>query len=174
MRLQAESPARMGETVLQARVGIALPIRTIQRLQEKLLKIESGKQLRLRTGLGKNEFEFPAMRENECRASFGTDTDPIDTRWRQQCAICLNGDFKTFCMQGVNKRSIKLEQWFAAGTHHKRNTLRGPPGRPGGSDSHRQLTGGRETPAPGAVRTNEIGIAELTDSRSAVLFQSGP
>lgn len=77
-------------------------------------------------------------------------------------------------MQGLNKRGIKLEQGFAACTHDKRNTVRSPLSRPSGSDSPSQVASGYETPASRAIRPNEIGIAELTDRRSAVLLQPRP
>ena len=174
MGLQAESPAWVIQAVLERQAGIALPLRTIHWLQEKFLKIELSEQLRLRTGLGKNKFEFPALPESEGRAGLGADTDPVDARWRKQCAIGLNSNLKPLGVQGLNKDGIKLEQGFTACTHDKRNTVRSRLSRPGGSDRPSQVAGGRETPAPGAVRPNEIGIAELTHSRRAVLFQSGP
>ena len=65
MRLQAESPTRVSKTVLQRQLGIALPLRAIHWLQEKLLKIEVSKALRLHSGLGKNKFQFAAMSEGE-------------------------------------------------------------------------------------------------------------
>ena len=174
MGLQTESPPRVIKTVLQRQLGIALSLRTIHWLQEKLLKIELIKALWLGTGLGKNEFQLTAMLKGEGRASLGTDTDPVDARWRKQCSICLNRNLEAFCVQGVNKRGIKLEQGFAACTHDKPNTVRGSLGRPGGSDSLSQIAGGRETPASSAVRPNEIGITELTDRRSSVLLQPRP
>ncbi len=174
MGLQAESPTRMIETVLQRQLGIALSLRTIHWLQEKLLKIELIKALWLGTGLGKDELQFAAMPEGEGRASLGTDTDPIDTRRRKQRSICLNRNLEAFCVQGVNKRSIKLEQGFAACTHDKPNTVRGPLGRPGSSDGPSQVAGRRETSPPGAIRPDEIGITELTDRRSSALLQPRP
>ena len=174
MGLQAELPAWVSKAVLQRQLGIALPLRTIHRLQKKLLKIEWGKEFWFSTGLGKNKFQFAATPEGEGRASLGTDTDPIDTRRRKERAICLNRNLEAFCVQGVNKRDIKLEQGFTACTHHKRNTGRGPLGRPSGSDSPSEVASGYETPASSAVRSNEIGIAELTDRRRAVLLQPRP
>ncbi len=174
MGLQAEPPAWVIKTVLERQLGIALSLRTIHGLQEKLLKIELSKELWLRTGLGKDQFQFAAMPEGKGRAGLGADTDPIDARRGKQRSICLKGNFKTFCMQSVNKRGIKLEQGFTACTHHKPNTVRSPPGRPCSSDSISQVVGGCETPAPRAVRPNEIGIAELTDRRSSVPLQPRP
>ena len=174
MGLQTEPPPWVIKTVLQRQLGIALSLRTIHWLQEKLLKIELIKALRLGTGLGKNEFQFTAMPEGEGRARLGTDTDPVDARWRKQRSICLNRNLEAFCVQGVNKRGIKLEQGFAACTHDKPNTVRGPLGRPGGSDGPSQVAGRRETSPPGAIRPNEIGITELTDRRSSVPLQPRP
>ena len=171
MRLQAKSPPRVSKTVLQRQLGIAFSLRTIHRLQEKLLEIEVSKELRLGTVLGKDELQFTALPEGEGRASLGTDTDPVNARWRKQRSICLNSNLKSFCMQGLNKRRIKLEQGFAACTHDKRDTVRSTLSRPCGSNSPSQIASGYETPAPGAVRPNEIGITELTDRRSPVLLQ---
>ncbi len=174
MGLQTEPPTRVIKTVLQRQLSIALPLRTVQWLQEKLLKIELSKALWLGTGLRKNELQFATPPEGEGRASLGTNTDPIDARRRKERSICLNGNLKTFCVQGVNQRGIKLEQGFAACTHHKPNTARSLPGRPGSSDSLSQVAGGGETSSPGAIRPNEIGIAELTDRRSSILLQPRP
>ena len=171
MGLQTEPPPWVIKTVLQRQLGIALSLRTIHWLQEKLLKIELIKALWLGAGLGKDEFQFTTMPKGEGRASLGTDTDPVDARWRKQRSICLNSNLKSFCMQGLNKRRIKLEQGFAACTHDKRDTVRSTLSRPCGSNSPSQIASGYETPAPGAVRPDEIGITELIDRRSPVLLQ---
>ena len=65
MRLQAQSPPRVSKTILQRQLGIALPLRTIHWLQEKLLEIEVSKELRLHTGLGENKFQFAALSQGE-------------------------------------------------------------------------------------------------------------
>ena len=109
MCLQTEPPPRVIKTVLQRQLGIALSLRTIHWLQEKLLKIELIKALWFSTGLGKDEFQFTAMPKGEGRASLGTDTDPIDARRRKQRSICLNRNLEALCVQGVNKYGIKLE-----------------------------------------------------------------
>lgn len=66
MRLQAEPPTRMIKAVLQRQLGIALPLRTIHWLQEKLLEIKMSKELWLHTGLGENKFQFAALSQGEC------------------------------------------------------------------------------------------------------------
>ena len=174
MGLQAEPPPRVIKTVLQRQSGIDLSLGTVHRLQEKLLKIEVSKALRLGAGLGKDQFQFTTLPESKGRAGLGTDTDPIDARRRKQRAVCLNGNLKTLGVQGVNQRGIKLEQGLAACTHHKPDAASGPPGRPGSSDSLGQSAGGGETSPPGAICPNEIGITEPTDRGRAILLQPGP
>ncbi len=174
MGLQAEPPTRVIKTVLQRQLGIALSPRAIHGLQEKLMKIELVKALWLGPGLGEYEFQFTAMPKGEGRASLGTDTGPVDARRRKQHSIRFNRNLEAFCVESVNQSDVKLEQGFAACTYNKPNTVRSPPGQPGGRDRLSQIGGGRETPASSAVRPNEIGIAELTDGRGSVLLQSRP
>ena len=98
MRLQAEPPAWMRQAVLQRGRCIRLPVGAVHRLQEEMIETEMGKLVRLRTDLGKDEFELIPAGDDQVGSGLGTDAEPIDALLGFQSSVRLHGDLEPFGM----------------------------------------------------------------------------
>src|SRR5688500_14641955 len=82
MGLQAQSPARMGQTIAQRRRGVALPGRSVHRLQKEMLEPEPLEALRLGPLLGIDQLELVSAEYHQWRPGLGADAEPVDAmRW---------------------------------------------------------------------------------------------
>src|SRR4051794_10470249 len=78
VRLDAEPPPRMRETVRDRPLGVLGDIGPVHRLQKEVTEVEIGKILRKRVWLRVNELELAPALLHERRASFGTHADPVE------------------------------------------------------------------------------------------------
>ena len=77
--------------------------------------------------------------------------------------------------QGLDGRLVELQERFAAGADDERARPRVMPApRHVGSYRRGQFHSGGEPSAARAVRTHEVGVAELADRASTILFPAGP
>src|SRR5689334_1538512 len=99
MGLQAEPPLWMLQAIVRGKLGVALALRAVHRLQKEMLKIQMLKALWLRAFLGIDKFEFLPVCQDQRRASLGTHTNPIDARWWLLCAVGFNSNLKALLVQ---------------------------------------------------------------------------
>src|SRR5215207_5786068 len=83
MRLQAQSPARMRQTIGECGARVRLALRAVHRLQEKLPKRESGVALGLAAGLRIDQLELVARGDDERCFGLRTHAEPVDARRRR-------------------------------------------------------------------------------------------
>src|SRR5262245_51723674 len=79
MCLEAESPARMRETVVERCLGIGLAARTIHRLQEEMPEVHSLEPFGFGACLRKDELELVARFHHQLRIGLGAHAEPVDS-----------------------------------------------------------------------------------------------
>src|SRR5262245_31482893 len=171
MRLQAQPPARMIEAISDRRHSIGDKLFAIHRLQIKMREIEAREILWPNPLLRKNQLELGAGSGNERRVCFWADTNPVEPFGGHQRAIGLDRGFESARMDRTDQGRVKLQQGLAAGENNKAVFRACRPGAFNRGGKHFRIL---ETTAAIPVRAGEIGIAELANSRRAVLFAAGP
>src|ERR1051325_6775621 len=119
VRLQAEPPLRVHETILNGALRVGDEVRPIHGLQEEVREIERLESLRQRRGLRKHELELIAAREHERRHGLWTHTDPIQAARRRLRAVRLDGNFEPALVKRLDRRLVELQQRLAAGAHNQ-------------------------------------------------------
>lgn len=172
MGLQTETPLRVPQAVVDRGARIALDLWSIHRLQQKLLEVEAGEFLRHRARLRVNELQLVAGELLEGGTRLGAHAEPVNSRWRDHCAVGLDRDLEPALLQRVNERFVELQQGFAAGAHDQP----WPVGAtwPSLSDRIGEHLGSRELPTTGTTGSPEFGVAEIADGLSAVFLATGP
>src|SRR3982750_1422927 len=145
MRLQAEPPARMLETILQRLRGVGLALRSVHRLEKVMPKLEMLVPGRLASHLGKHQLELVPTPHHQLGASLGAHTEPVDATGRLDRSIGFDCDFEPSPVEGLDQLAVELQQRLATGTHHEPAAL--GPRRPGSGHCFCQLVGRAETPA---------------------------
>jgi len=102
----------MLKTMADRELGVALPLRTIHRLQKEVAKVKVREAFRFRSLLGKDQLEFVTSVQSEFRPSFGTDADPIDTRRRQQRAVGFERHGEAAIVQSGDESAVELQERF--------------------------------------------------------------
>lgn len=164
----------MLEAVVQGKLCVLIPRRSIHRLQKEPLEIEPFELLRFRAGLRKNELQFVAGFDHEFSAGLRADTDPIDTRRRKESPVRFDRDFKAAPVKLIDERLIHLQERLAARADNHAARARRGRRRPGGRNLIRQLRRRRKLPSTGTVGSHEIRIAELADGGGTILLAPRP
>ena len=74
--LQAQSPPRMSQTIINGSRGILCEVRSVHRLQIEVRKIESYKALRVSACLRVDELQLVAPQDAQRGTRLGTDGQP--------------------------------------------------------------------------------------------------
>ena len=104
----------MFEAVLHCQLRIAIALCAIHGLQKEMLKLERLESFRLKAVLRKDQLQFVPTCEHLIGASFGTDTDPIESVWRALGSVGLNGDLEPPSVQRFDQWRIELQKRFSA------------------------------------------------------------
>src|SRR4051812_10591301 len=78
MRLKAEPPPRVLQTVLHCRICMLGNPRTIHRLEVEILEVQAFEQGRIEICLREDELQLIARSLDEGRSRLGTDADPVE------------------------------------------------------------------------------------------------
>jgi hypothetical protein len=102
MRLQTKLPAGMLQAVTQCQLCILFAFSAVHWLKKEVLKIELLVQFRACTVLRENKFEFVSGAKSEFRPRFWTNANPINSRTRHLCPICLDSNFEARLVERVD------------------------------------------------------------------------
>src|ERR1035437_7382007 len=171
VRLQAEPPLRMAQTIVDRARGVLDNVRSVHRLQREPFKIEIDKGLRRRIRLRVDQLEFVASPYHELRAGFRADANPVHALGWIDRAIGLHADAEAVPMQRIDERCIDLQQRFATGQYHIAVCVRARPLRRTGI---RKLPGRSIAAAQRSVGSDKIGVAKPARRRGAVLLAAAP
>lgn len=94
MRLQAQTPSGMIETIIHREADIFVKVGVVKGLQEEVPETETVKRCRVEAVLGVNKLQFVTRPKPEISAGLGAYADPIDTGWRLQRAVGFDGDLE--------------------------------------------------------------------------------
>src|SRR5512147_1173577 len=122
VRLEAEAPAWMGETVVERRAHVALRVlgvAHVHRLEEEVREVErlEALRLRIRLTLRVDELQLVTAGEHERRVGLGTHADVIDAFGRGLRAVRLDGDLEAAGVQRPHGLRVELEEGLTAGAH---------------------------------------------------------
>ncbi len=174
MRLHAESPTRIFETIRECQFHISRLFGTVHRLDKEVLKIKSLKICGVQNLLWKYELEFVTRMNCEFGTCFGTAAEPVDTAWWLQCSIRFNGHFKALLMKCVDGVLVELQEGFTAGANHEWALIIGLTDRPATCDCLRKLKRGTKVTSAGAIDSDEIRVAETANGGVAIDLATGP
>src|SRR6185503_20463945 len=110
VRLNAQSPTRVREAVLDRRSCVFGEVRTVHRLQEELLEVQRLQRRRIERRLRKYQLQLIAAAENPFRSGLRTHADPIDATRRRLRPVRLDGDLEADCVQGVDGIGVQLKK----------------------------------------------------------------
>src|SRR5690606_38788030 len=117
MRLEAESPLRVTQAVLDCRLDILVLILVILRLKKEMRESELFKLrwrvLRLRV----DQLELIPSRLNNFGSCFGTHADPIQSVWSKNGAVRLNRDLESLIVKCSDELCVELQKRLASGAH---------------------------------------------------------
>src|SRR6478736_5758778 len=102
MRLQAEPPARVRETILERG--------PIHGLKKEVVEREVGVALRRRAVLGIDQLELIARADHEVSLRLGAHAHPVEACRRVHGAVGLDRDLESHRVQRVDQGAIELEQ----------------------------------------------------------------
>ena len=117
MRLQAQAPTRVRQTIAQRGLRVGIAAGAIHRLQKEVTEGERLEGGRINAGLRVDQLELVAGVLFELCAGLGADADPVETGRRGDSAVGFNGNLKATCVKSVDKRSIELEQRLTTGAN---------------------------------------------------------
>ena len=120
MQLQADSPLRMTQHILQDLAGGPFRVSAVHRLEKKMPEIHFCILFRFESVLRINKLQLIAAHLRQFNTGLGTDTNPVNARRRCERAIGFQGDIKTFFMQIADQRVIKLQKRLPARADNQR------------------------------------------------------
>ena len=128
MRLHAQAPSRVSETVRDGAPRILGHHRSVHRLQKEVIELERFKSLGRRIRLRVYELELIPVRQHELRGRLGAHAYPIETRGSVLGPVRLDGNLESRCVKRANRLVIELQEWLASRTHNERPGagVRGP------------------------------------------------
>jgi hypothetical protein len=186
VRLNAEPPLRVLQTVVDRELRITRDIRPVHRLQEKMLEREGREFFGRSIFLWVNQLELTAARLHEWGASLGTDADPIQGLRCGTRPIGLYRDVEPALVQSGDEGFVQLQEGLTACADYVLPTYRGrlawfvpavtevtELAAPAPIDCIRKRHRAREFAAVWSC-TDEIGVAELTHCAGPILFASRP
>ena len=109
----------MLKAVFDRQVGVAIAIRPIHRLQEKMLESQIFEARRHCAGLRIDEFQLVSRDLPDICSGLGTDANPIQPFRNRDGAIGFNGDRKILRAHSRDDIAIELEQRLSAGENNK-------------------------------------------------------
>lgn len=128
--------------------------------------------LQVETRLRPHELEFVAAAQDPVGPRFRADAHPVDAGRRQHGAVGFHGDLEAGLVQRCQQFPVDLQQGLAAGEH--REAVRPVGRRPVARDPLCQVCGVLKLATVAAIRSDEIGVAELADSLRPVSFTARP
>lgn len=171
MGLNAKSPARMSQAILNGCLRIGDLVRPVHGLQPELVEWQVFQVGGVDAGLRKNQLELLSLSHDPVRPHLGAGTEPVDTGRRVHRSVGFHRDLEATSVDGVDQGCIELEQWLAAGKHHEAKPLLFTPYR---LDTIGQKIGGLVFAAQCSVGSYKVRIAKLTLSGTAILLASRP
>src|SRR3954464_3789133 len=94
MGLQTQFPTRVLEAVARGELSVELDLRTIHRLQEKVLEVEPLELCRCDAALRIDQLELVARTLLDRGPGFWADANPIESGGRFERAVGLDRDFE--------------------------------------------------------------------------------
>jgi hypothetical protein len=116
VRLQAQSPLRMGLAVRNRHLGIRCHCRTMHRLQQEVIEFQAFVQIGFGTVLRKDKLQFVAGANRQRCSRLWAHADPINTSRRDLSAIRLDRNFEAIGVKRVDESFVELKKRFASGT----------------------------------------------------------
>ncbi len=113
-----------------------------------------------------DELQLVAAPHGECGARLRAYADPVEPGGQGQRAVRFDRDCKAVRVERIDERSIYLQRGLAAREHDELRAA----ARPALVDGRRERRGRLVFAAIGAIRADEVGIAELAGGTRAVLF----
>src|SRR5437868_10814559 len=107
----------MREAVRECRARIGGELRTVHRLQKKLVEGHRLELRRVKFRLRIHELQLVAATKHQFGPRLRTHANPIEARWRLPRSVRLDGDLEAERMQGIDNWGIELQQRLAARTH---------------------------------------------------------
>src|SRR6185312_14562194 len=117
MRLQAELPLRMGETIGDGTRRVLGTCRAVHRLQREATERQVRERFRWHVVLRIDQLQLVSVLQPEAVAALGTDAQPVDAGRRLERAVGLDRDLEAARMELLDQRRIDLQQRLAAGQH---------------------------------------------------------
>jgi hypothetical protein len=150
---------------------VAAAVGTIHRLNREMLEGEMFELLRCQPVLRHDELQLVAVHKLQRRPGLRADADPIETGRRFHRAVGLDGDGEPALVKRVDQRRVDLQERLAARADDEAPfAFLGPERR----DCLGERGSAAVLAAAAAVRTDEIGVAELAGRRGAVFLAAGP
>src|ERR1700748_28920 len=112
MGLQAETPAWMRKTISNGRRRIGFALRSIHRLQEKMIEGKIDERRRIEAFLWKDKLELIARGRGDFGAGFRTDADPVELGQGRNRAVGLDRAFEPDVMQRADQGRVELQKRF--------------------------------------------------------------
>src|SRR5450759_1926859 len=170
VRLQAEPPLRMAQTVIDRARGVLDHVRSVHRLQREPFEIKIGESLRRRVLLRVDQLELMPPLYHEVRAGFRADANPVHAGGRIDRTIGLDADLEAARMQRVDQRPVYLQQRLAAGQDHVAVFAARPLRGDGiGKRLRRSIAAAQRS-----VGSDKIGVAKPAGRGGAVLLAAAP
>jgi len=119
MRLQAQSPARMIEAILEGGLRVGVAEGAVHGLQEKVAELERLELGRVGTGLRINQLQLVAGALHERGAGFGADAGPVDAGRSRDGSVGFDSNLKAAGVKSVDERGVELKQRLTAGADHE-------------------------------------------------------
>jgi hypothetical protein len=174
MRLDAEPPFWMGEAIGDRRLDIesSLGRALVHGLKQEMSEVEAFEHLWLDLLLRIDQLELIARALLKLNARLRAHADPVDGARHEKGAVGLDGDLESCRVECRYQRLVDLQHRLTACKHDKgRRAAISPPGFAAGSG---ERIGIGEFAAAIAVRSDEVGVAEIAGRGLAVSPAAGP
>lgn len=155
-------------TIRDAGVDVLPQLWSVHRLEKEVLEIKLNQSIGVRPRLREHKLEFIPTTLHERGARFWAYADPIERRRTGLRPVRLYRDGKITRMKRVDQRLIQLKKWLSAGADDESIRIDHVVLKPYGFHMIDELGWAGELPAVDAVGSDEISIAELTDSPFAI------
>jgi hypothetical protein len=144
---------------------------SVHRLKPEVIEPEPEQFGGVKAGLRIDELQFLAAPTPQRRSGLRADAKPIDPFNGLLRSVCLDRDFKSAFVDGIDQRRVELQQRLPACEDDEPSRLLTCPGPP---DSARERRGRFEAAASSPVGPNEIRVAKAANGAGAILLAAGP
>lgn len=161
----------MLEAILEGLFRIGGAVGAVHGLEKEVLEFQVKAIFRIDSCLRENQLQFASGFLLQFSTRFWADADPVQTVRCLDGAVSFNSNLEIGGVQGVNERSIQLQQRLASGAYDKTSGGR----RTGGPfflDGCGKRFRGRELSSAPSLGISKVGVAKLADGRRPVLFPS--